>query len=142
MRTLDLRIVAAALAIAGMLGVQSAAAQPTGEQLYNDNCAACHQKAGQGIPGAFPALKGDKIALGDEKAVASLLLTGRGGMPAFKDSLSDAELRDDHDLCARRLGQQGQGDHAGDLRQGADRPAAVNPVAGSLTWRCGWRASL
>ena len=92
MRALDLRIAAAALAIAGMFGAQSAAAQPTAEQLYNDNCAACHQKAGQGIPGAFPALKGDKIALGDEKAVAFLLLTGRGGMPAFKDSLSDAEL--------------------------------------------------
>ncbi len=75
-----------------MFGVQSATAQPTGEQLYNDNCAACHQKMGQGIPGAFPALKGDKIVLGDEKAVAVLLLTGRGGMPAFKDSLSDAEL--------------------------------------------------
>jgi len=92
MRALDLRIVGGALAIASMLGVQSAAAQPTGEQLYNDNCAACHQKAGQGIPGAFPALKGDKAALGDEKAVAFLLLTGRGGMPAFKDSLSDPEL--------------------------------------------------
>ena len=85
-------IVAGALAFAGMLGAQSAAAQPTGEQLYNDNCAACHQKAGQGIPGAFPALKDDKIALGDPKAVAFLLLTGRGGMPAFKDSLSDADL--------------------------------------------------
>ncbi|MGH6963424.1 MAG: c-type cytochrome [Phenylobacterium sp.] len=92
MRALDLRIAAAALAIAGLFGVQSAGAQPTGEQLYNDNCAACHQKAGQGIPGAFPALKGDKIALGDEKTVAFLLLTGRGGMPAFKDSLSDGEL--------------------------------------------------
>jgi mono/diheme cytochrome c family protein len=92
MRALKLRIVAAALALSGTLGVQSAAAQPTGEQLYNDNCAACHQKAGQGIPGAFPALKADKIALGDERAVAFLLLTGRGGMPAFKDSLSDAEL--------------------------------------------------
>jgi len=92
MRALDLRIAAAGLAIAGMFGAQSAAAQPTAEQLYNDNCGACHQKAGQGIPGAFPALKGDKIALGDEKAVAFLLLTGRGGMPAFRDSLSDAEL--------------------------------------------------
>jgi mono/diheme cytochrome c family protein len=92
MRALKLHIAAGALALLGMLGVQSAAAQPTGEQLYNDNCAACHQKAGQGIPGAFPALKNDKIALGDEKAVAFLLLTGRGGMPAFKDSLSDAEL--------------------------------------------------
>ena len=92
MTILDMRIVAAALAIAGALGVQSASAQPTGEQLYNDNCAACHQKAGQGIPGAFPPLKGDKLALGDEQAAAFLLLTGRGGMPAFKDSLSDAEL--------------------------------------------------
>jgi mono/diheme cytochrome c family protein len=92
MRALDLRIVAAALAFAGGLGVQSAAAQPAAEQLYNDNCAACHQKAGQGIPGAFPALKGDKVALGEPKAVAFLLLTGRGGMPAFKDSLSDADL--------------------------------------------------
>ena len=92
MRALNFRIVAGALTIAAMLGVQSATAQPTAEQLYNDNCGACHQKAGQGIPGAFPALKGDKIALGDEKAVAFLLLTGRGGMPAFKDSLSDAEL--------------------------------------------------
>ena len=89
---MDLRIVAGALAFAGVLVVQSAAAQPAGEQLYNDNCAACHQKAGQGIPGAFPALKGDKIALGEPKAVAFLLLTGRGGMPAFKDSLSDADL--------------------------------------------------
>jgi mono/diheme cytochrome c family protein len=89
---LDLHIVAGALAIAGVLGVQPAAAQPTGQQLYNDNCAACHQKMGQGIPGAFPALKGDKIVLGDEKAAAFLVLTGRGGMPAFKDSLSDVEL--------------------------------------------------
>ena len=92
MRALDLRIVAGALAVAGVLGVQPASAQPTGQQLYNDNCAACHQKMGQGIPGAFPALKGDKIVLGDEKAAAFLVLTGRGGMPAFKDSLSDVEL--------------------------------------------------
>jgi mono/diheme cytochrome c family protein len=79
---------AAALALAA----GPAAAAVPGEALYNDNCAACHQKAGQGIPGAFPALKGDKIALGEPKAVAFLLLTGRGGMPAFKDSLSDTDL--------------------------------------------------
>jgi mono/diheme cytochrome c family protein len=80
------------MAIAGVLGARSVAAQSSGEQLYKDNCTACHQEAGQGIPGAFPALKDNKIALGDEKAVAFLLLTGRGGMPAFKDSLSDADL--------------------------------------------------
>jgi cytochrome c6 len=92
MTILDMRIVAAALAIAGALGVQSAVAQASGEQLYNDNCAACHQKMGQGIPGAFPPLKADKLALGDPKPLALLMMHGRGAMPAFKDSLSDAQL--------------------------------------------------
>lgn len=92
MGPLDARILGAALALAGAVAVQPAAAQLTAEQLYNDNCSACHQKAGQGIPGAFPPLKTDKVALGDPEAAAFLLLAGRGGMPAFKDSLSDAEL--------------------------------------------------
>jgi cytochrome c6 len=83
---------AVALALAGALAAGTAQAQATGEQLYNDNCAACHQKLGQGIPGAFPPLKGDKIALGDPKVATFVVLTGRGGMPAFKDSLGDADL--------------------------------------------------
>ena len=89
MRRSDLRIVALALAASLTAG---AAAAATGEQLYNDNCAACHQKQGQGIPGAFPALKGDKIVLGDARVLTFVVLTGRGGMPAFKDSLNDSEL--------------------------------------------------
>ena len=79
------------VALTAVLGVQPAAAAP-GEKLYNDNCAACHQRAGQGVAGAFPPLKGNKIALGEPKAVSFLVLAGRGAMPAFKDSLSDAEL--------------------------------------------------
>jgi mono/diheme cytochrome c family protein len=82
---------AVALAVT-LLSAGSAQALAPGEQLYNDNCAACHGKAGQGVPGAFPALKADKVALGDPKAAAVLLLAGKGGMPAFKDSLSDVEL--------------------------------------------------
>lgn len=89
MRVLDLAALAAALA--GVLAAQPAAAA-SGEALYNDNCAACHQKMGQGIPGAFPPLKADKLALGDPKPLIFLMMHGRGGMPAFKDSLSDAEL--------------------------------------------------
>jgi len=69
-----------------------AAAPGSAEQAYIDNCSACHQKTGLGIPGAFPALKGDKILLGDPRIMAVRVLNGRGGMPAFKDSLSDAEL--------------------------------------------------
>ena len=86
-----MRLITGALAMAGAL-TAGAAAAATGEQLYNDNCAACHQKAGQGIPGAFPALKGDKIVLGDKKILTIVVLNGRGGMPAFKDSLNDGDL--------------------------------------------------
>lgn len=89
MRVLSL---AGVLALSGVFAAMPAMAAPSGEQLYNDNCSACHQKNGLGIQGAFPALKGDKIALGNDKAVAFLVLTGKGGMPAFKDETSDAEL--------------------------------------------------
>jgi cytochrome c6 len=92
MRAIELHIAAVVLALAGVVAAGSAQAQATGEELYNDNCAACHQRAGQGIPGAFPPLTGDKLALGDPGAAAVLILTGRGGMPAFKDSLGDADL--------------------------------------------------
>ncbi len=36
-----------------------------GEQVYNTNCAACHQANGQGLPPAFPAIAGSAIANGD-----------------------------------------------------------------------------
>jgi len=32
-----------------------------GQQLYVANCAACHQAGGEGLPGAFPPLKGDAV---------------------------------------------------------------------------------
>lgn len=78
---------AAALALAA-----PAAAAPSGLQLFGDNCAACHQRTGAGIPGAFPALKANKFVLGDPKAVSQTVLNGRGGMPAFKTALNDADL--------------------------------------------------
>ena len=39
------------------------AAHPSGEKVYLDNCAACHQPDGKGLAGAFPPLaKSDWIA--------------------------------------------------------------------------------
>lgn len=40
-------------------------ALPDGEALYTTNCSSCHQANGEGLKGAFPALKGSKIVLGD-----------------------------------------------------------------------------
>ncbi|WP_303539860.1 c-type cytochrome [Sphingomonas natans] len=67
-------------------------AAPDGKALFAANCAACHQGAGQGIPGAFPALARNKFVVGDPKLVAATVLNGRGGMPAFRDSLKDDQL--------------------------------------------------
>lgn len=65
-----------------------------GEQVYATNCAACHQASGEGVPGAFPALKGSKIATGPIADHSNIVLHGKAGtaMAAFAAQLSDSEL--------------------------------------------------
>ena len=63
-----------------------------GKALFAKNCAACHQANGKGIPGAFPALAGNALVQGAPAEVATVLLKGRGGMPDFSASLSDADI--------------------------------------------------
>jgi cytochrome c6 len=77
-----------------MLGVAAHAGAQTldGKSLFGKNCAACHQASGAGIPGAFPALKGNKFVLGDSGAVITTVLKGRGGMPTFASSIDDEKL--------------------------------------------------
>ncbi|MET4000244.1 cytochrome c oxidase subunit II [Marinobacterium sp. MBR-109] len=65
-----------------------------GEQAYLRACAACHLPNGGGVPGAFPALKGSPMVLGDVSAHIDIVLNGKAGtaMQAFRDQLSTAEL--------------------------------------------------
>lgn len=79
-------------ALLGLALAAPALAAPDGKALFASNCAACHQPMGQGIPGAFPALAKNKFVGGDPKLVAATVLNGRGGMPAFRDTLKDDEL--------------------------------------------------
>jgi cytochrome c6 len=81
----------AALA-AVLIAIGGAAWAAPGEDLFNTNCAACHMRTGLGVQRAFPALVGDKVALGPAGPAAAVVLNGRGGMPAFKAQLSDADL--------------------------------------------------
>lgn len=63
-----------------------------GEQVYNANCAACHQASGEGIPGAFPSLVAAPSVVGPQAGQIDILLNGKGaGMPAWKQ-LSDVEI--------------------------------------------------
>jgi cytochrome c oxidase cbb3-type subunit II len=75
-----------------------------GKALFTANCAACHQANGEGLPGAFPPLKGNAaINDADPTTHIHVLLHGLQGakvsgvaysspMPAFRDTLSDADI--------------------------------------------------
>lgn len=65
-----------------------------GESVYAQNCSACHQPNGKGLPPAFPALDGSKIATGAKEGHLSIVLDGKAGtsMAAYKKQLSDAEI--------------------------------------------------
>jgi mono/diheme cytochrome c family protein len=75
-----------------------------GGRIYVTNCLSCHQLDGQGVPGAFPPLAGNRAILGDpHRAIAAVkiglrgprLASGAGGeMPAWSGLLSDAEIAD------------------------------------------------
>ncbi|MGB1321385.1 MAG: cytochrome c oxidase subunit II [Vibrio gallaecicus] len=65
-----------------------------GETIYNARCAVCHQVNGEGITGAFPAIKGSAIALGDLSTHLDTIVYGRPGtaMQAFDAQLSEKEI--------------------------------------------------
>lgn len=75
-----------------LLLIAHGAARADGKAIFAKNCAACHQATGKGIPGAFPALAGNAFVQGAPGQVAAVLLKGRGGMPDFSPTLSDAEI--------------------------------------------------
>lgn len=87
--TLKQTLIALTLTLA-VSGVRAQALD--GKTLFAKNCAACHQATGLGIPGAFPALKGNVFAQGDPTIVIATILKGRAGMPAFGASLDDEKL--------------------------------------------------
>jgi cytochrome c oxidase cbb3-type subunit 2 len=77
-----------------------------GKQLFSTNCSACHQETGEGLPGAFPALKGN-TAVNDANPATHIhaVLFGLAGatvdgvkyeseMPEFGSTLSDADIAD------------------------------------------------
>ncbi|MFA5668960.1 MAG: cbb3-type cytochrome c oxidase subunit II [Balneolaceae bacterium] len=85
---------------AGMSGSGAASViRLDGANLFTQNCAACHQASGAGIPGAFPSLVGSEIVNNEspEQLITIIIegynqLAGYGPMPPLGDQLSDAEI--------------------------------------------------
>src|SRR5690554_6470608 len=65
-----------------------------GEQVYSASCASCHMPDGNGLPPAFPALRGSAIATGDMAKHIDVVLNGVPGtaMQAFRDQLGEIDL--------------------------------------------------
>ncbi len=86
---------------------EASTATNPGEQLFNSNCAACHQATGEGVAGVFPPVRGHVNELlaaeGGREYLPKLLLNGLQGpieiagnsyngiMPAWKQ-LSDEQI--------------------------------------------------
>jgi cytochrome c oxidase subunit 2 len=91
-----------------------------GEKVYAANCVACHQVTGKGLPPAFPALDGSKIANGDIKPHLEIVLNGKTGtaMAPFKQ-LSDTDI-----AALITYERNAWGNKKGDMLQPADVKAA------------------
>lgn len=65
-----------------------------GKALFAENCAACHQAGGQGVPSFFPNLTDDDwLYGGDYNTIHATLVGGRRGyMPAFGEVLNVSQI--------------------------------------------------
>ena len=75
-----------------------------GDKLFAQNCAACHQPDGKGIPGAFPPLAGSSWVTASPDVIGRILLYGvngpikvsgkdfNGQMPNFGARMDDEQI--------------------------------------------------
>ncbi|PCJ23440.1 MAG: cytochrome C [SAR86 cluster bacterium] len=75
-----------------MLLISSSFAAESGEQLFLNNCAECHQRDGRGIKNIYPSLATSEIVSGSGVDVALVMLIGRGEMPSFAGSISNEDM--------------------------------------------------
>jgi cytochrome c oxidase cbb3-type subunit 2 len=100
-----------------------------GKKLFDDNCAACHQADGAGLPGAFPPLRNNAV-VNDDDATAHIraVLFGLQGktidgvkyespMPAWGDQFDDQDLADIIDYERSAWGNHGKPVTAADVAE-------------------------
>ncbi|MFC5706101.1 cytochrome c oxidase subunit II [Aeromonas eucrenophila] len=100
-------------------------AMEMGEKVFLGHCAACHQPAGTGLPGIFPALKGSKITtLAENKSQhLNLVMHGKSGtaMQPFGKQLTAQEL-----AAVVTYERNAWGNNTGDVIQAAEVQSLMN----------------
>ena len=77
-----------------------------GAAVWSDNCAGCHGLNGGGANGG-PSLVGNEAAL-DPERVRAQVANGGGGMPAFKDTLTEKQIGDVTAYVTEQLAKGGR----------------------------------
>ncbi len=58
--------------------------EPDGKALYAASCQSCHQQNGEGLPGAFPPLKGSPVVTGDNlERYVDIIMNGYDARPEY-----------------------------------------------------------
>jgi cytochrome c oxidase cbb3-type subunit 2 len=112
--------VTAAFGLLSFAGGRAFGDAPKGQALYTAYCSSCHQATGEGLPGAFPPLKGSSVVTKDDATKHILVVLdglqgGKAGgvvyasaMPAFAAVLKDAEIADIIDYERSSWGNHGK----------------------------------
>ncbi|MCY7295733.1 cytochrome c oxidase subunit II [Alteromonas sp. a30] len=96
-----------------------------GEKVYMKACAVCHMPNGEGLPGAFPALKGSSIALNNKAKHIDIVVNGVSGtaMASFAKQLSLKEI-----AAVITYERNAWGNNTGETVQAKDVNAVVNGI--------------
>ena len=96
------------LLLALMFAVFSESAEKTGEVLFIENCAECHQRNGKGIVNVYPSLAGNELVIGSGADVALVLIIGRGEMPSFNEAMTSADMANVINYVRNSFGNKGE----------------------------------
>ena len=106
---------------------------PFGQDLYAQNCQACHRPNGVGTPPTFPSLVKDAmVTSSDATALVTVVKKGIGVMPAYGNRLSDGQIAAIVTYVRSSWGNQAAPVSAEDVARGGGAAVAAGAGGGAI----------